>query len=71
MKAKKTIRFNPFKELRLTWFEAFILKVSLLSVGILIGANWPDIILDWATPLLIVAIVTSVYAIIIWWKEKY
>ncbi len=71
MKAKKTIKFNPFKELRLTWFEAFILKISLLSVGILIGANWPDIILDWATPLLVIAIVTSVYAIIIWLKEKY
>lgn len=68
--AKKTNNhYNIFKTLRLTWFEAFVLKVSLLTVGILIGANWPGIVQDWATPLLILAIVSSVYAILVWWKE--
>lgn len=60
---------NIFKTLKLQWYEVMFFKISLLSVGILIGANWPAIIQDWATPLLIVAIVASLYTILIWWKE--
>ena len=60
---------NIFKTLKLQWYEVMFFKISLLSVGILIGANWPAIIQDWATPLLIVAIVASLHTIIIWWKE--
>lgn len=70
MKTKKRVNhFNIFKTLKLNWFELFVLKVSILTVGILIGANWPGIISDWATPLLIIAVVASVYFILVWWKE--
>lgn len=58
-----------FKTLKLQWYEVMFFKISLLSVGILIGANWPAIIQDWATPILIIALVSSVYAVLIWWKE--
>ena len=60
---------NIFKTLKLQWYEVMFFKISLLSVGILIGANWPAIIQDWATPILIIALVSSVYAVLIWWKE--
>jgi hypothetical protein len=66
---KHVNHLNIFKTLRLHWYEAVILKIAILSFGILIGANWPTIVLDWATPLLIVAVVTSLYAILVWWKE--
>ncbi len=60
---------NIFKTLKLQWYEVMFFKISLLSVGILIGANWPAIIQDWATPILIIALVSSVYAVLVWWKE--
>ena len=69
MAKNHTNHLRIFKTLRLHWYEALLLKISLLSVGILIGANWPGIVLDWATPLLIVAVVSSLYAILVWWKE--
>lgn len=69
MAKQQVNHFNIFKTLRLNWFEMFVLKISLLTVGILIGANWPGIVQDWATPLLIVALVSSIYAILVWWKE--
>ena len=69
MAKNHTNHLSIFKTLRLHWYEALFLKISLLSIGILIGANWPAIVLDWATPLLIVAVVASLYAILVWWKE--
>ncbi len=58
-----------FKSVKLKWYEGLALKIALLSIGILIGANWPGIISDWATPLLIIAVVTSVWAAVVWLKE--
>ncbi len=50
------------KSVHLEWYEALAVKIALLSTGILIGANWPGIIHDWSLPLLILVVVTSVYA---------
>lgn len=69
MTKKHPNHLNVFKVLRLHWYEALVLKIAILSVGILIGANWPGIVLDWATPLLIIAVASSLYAILVWWKE--
>lgn len=69
MAKKYNNHLNVFKSVRLHWYEALFIKISLLSIGILIGANWPGIVLDWATPILIVAVVSSLYAILVWWKE--
>jgi hypothetical protein len=69
MAQKHVNHLNIFKTLKLHWYEAMILKIAILSFGILIGANWPGIVLDWATPILIVAVVASLYAILVWWKE--
>lgn len=57
------------KTIHLKWYEALALKIALLTVGILIGATWPGIINDWSMPILIIAVVSSIYAIIIWIKE--
>ena len=69
MVKKHVNHLNIFKTLKLQWYEVFGLKIAILSVGILIGANWPGIVLDWATPILIIALVSSLYAILVWWKE--
>jgi hypothetical protein len=69
MRRKHVKHFNIFKTLKLNWFELFVLKIAILTVGILIGANWPGVVLDWATPLLIIAVVSSIYFVLVWWKE--
>lgn len=68
-KKNKKENLNILKTLRLNWFELLILKIALLSFGILIGANWPGIIMDWSAPILIIAIVSSFYVVLVWWKE--
>ena len=69
MAQKHINHLNVFKTLKLHWYEAVMLKIAILSVGILIGANCPAIVLDWTTPILIVAVASSLYAILVWWKE--
>ena len=54
-----------FKSVSFAWYEISALKVALLGIGVLIGANWPDIIHDWSLPILIAAIVASVYGTLV------
>ncbi|PJE64301.1 MAG: hypothetical protein COU90_02520 [Candidatus Ryanbacteria bacterium CG10_big_fil_rev_8_21_14_0_10_43_42] len=58
-----------FKPITLRWWQVSVVKISLLSLGIYIGATWTDIFEKWTTILLAVFIVTAFYLIIVWWKQ--
>jgi len=57
------------KTFTLKWWETGLFKLGLLSIGIIIGAMWPDIFRQWLVLLWILFIIPSGYVAYIWWKQ--
>ena len=60
---------NPFKSFTLKWWQGGLLKIALISLGIAIGANWPELFADWINALLILFLILAGYITIVWWKQ--
>jgi hypothetical protein len=61
MKITKTVRF--------TWWQVTLLKVSVLSFGIILGSLWPALFLPYLPELLFVTVALGLYLGVIWWKQ--
>lgn len=60
---------NVFKSFTLKWWQGSLLKVSMITLGIVIGATWPDIFYAWRLGLLLVFALPSAYLGWIWWRQ--
>jgi len=60
---------NLFKDGTLTWWEAGILKVSVLCIGIAIGANWPQLFVQHTIFLVVLGLILGLYLIPAWFKK--
>ena len=58
-----------FKNGSYSWWQVGILKLSLLSIGIAIGAYWQEIFLPYVTWLAIAGVVLGLYAAYAWIKQ--
>ena len=63
------MHMNIFKPITLEWWQVGIFKLSLLSLGVFIGAYWADIFAPWTTTLLVIFVVTALYLFPVWWKN--
>lgn len=59
-----------FRSFTLTWWQGVLLKLSMLSLGIVIGTGWPEIFSQWISLLLIVFVVLSTYISFVCWKQN-
>jgi hypothetical protein len=64
------IGMRIFKSTTFTWWELGMLKWTGLSVGIAIGATWPDIFAHYAGALLIVAFVLAIRPTIAYFRQS-
>ena len=60
---------NIFKTFTLKWWQAGLFKVMLISLGILIGAAWPDVFNAWRMLLLALFVMPTIYITWVWWKQ--
>ena len=60
---------NIFKSITLKWWQGSLFKISILSLGIAIGASWPNIFLNWVIPLTVLFAVLVCYIGYVWWKQ--
>jgi hypothetical protein len=60
---------NLFKSFRLTWFQAATWKVGMLSLGIVVGARWHELLAGYQPLLVALAAGTLAYVTWIWWKQ--
>ena len=58
-----------FKSFRLTWWQAALFKLSVASLGIIIGATWSDLFLHWRPELLLVGVLSGLGVLWVWWKQ--
>lgn len=59
-----------FKSGTYTWWQVGILKLSLLLIGISIGAYWPVVFRDWLTSMIIVAAICGIYTMVVWIRQS-
>jgi hypothetical protein len=52
---------NIFKNYTFTWWQAGIFKVSVICIGVAIGANWPEVFAKHTTLLIVIAVVLGIY----------
>jgi hypothetical protein len=57
------------KSFTLKWWETSLFKICSISLGIIIGATWPEIFLQWRSALLLVVVLPGLYLTWIWWKQ--
>ena len=50
-----------FKNYTFTWWQAGIFKICLLSLGIAIGANWPEVFAQYTALLIVIAVILGIY----------
>lgn len=60
---------NIFKTFTLKWWQAAVFKLSLLSLGLMVGAAWADALNPWRMALLPLFIVSAACITWIWWKQ--
>ena len=64
-----TTRMNLFKDGTLKWWQASILKVSVLCIGIAIGANWPQLFVGHTVFLVLLGVGLGLYLLPVWFKK--
>ncbi len=63
-------RLTLFKPVTFTWWQVAFLKLSLLSLGVVLGASWPDIFRAWRGVLLVVCVVPAFYLTYVWFQQR-
>jgi len=60
---------NLFKTFTLRWWQAGVFKISLLSLGIIIGATWPEIFNAWRMVLVVLFVFSTAYVLWLWLRQ--
>ena len=59
-----------FKSVTLTWWQVGLLKLSLLSLGVILGATWPGVFVNWREVLLVLFVVPAFYVTYVWFQQR-
>lgn len=65
-----TLRMNPFKSTRFTWWQLGMLKWTTLFFGLAIGSTWPEVFAPYAEILALIAVVAGAYLAFVWFRNK-
>jgi hypothetical protein len=60
---------NVFKSFTLRWWQGSLFKFSMVALGIVLGATWPEIFRAWCSVLLVVFALPAAYLSWVWWKQ--
>jgi len=65
MRRKATL----FTSFTFTWWQLGLVKISLLSLGVVVGATWPGVFVVWRDLLLVLFVVPAFYVSYLWFKQ--
>ncbi len=60
---------NPFKAFQLMWWQAGLLKLSMLALGLVVGSTWPAVFRGWQGLLWVLFVVPGFYLSYVWLKQ--
>jgi hypothetical protein len=58
-----------FRTVRYTFWQIGLLKLAMLSLGIAIGAYWPEVFLPYLTHLLILTLLLGIYLAVVYFRQ--
>jgi len=58
-----------FKNYTFTWWQAGILQISAVCIGVALGAHWPEIFAPYTTALIVIAVMLGTHLIVISFKK--
>lgn len=61
---------NIFKSVTFKWWQLKLYKLAVLSLGIVIGSQWPEVFLPYTVHLLTLTVLLGVYLIALWYKQR-
>jgi hypothetical protein len=65
MRRKTTL----FKSFTFAWWQLGLLKLSLLSLGIVVGATWSGVFMGWRDLLVVLFVAPAFYLSYVWLKQ--
>ncbi len=60
---------NPLKSFTLSWWQAGLLKLSMLALGLAVGATWPEVFVAWRNMLVVLFLVPAFYLSYVWLNQ--
>jgi hypothetical protein len=60
---------NPFKSFRLTWWQAGLLKLSMVALGLTVGSMWPEVFVAWRSLLLVLFVIPALFVSYVWLRQ--
>ena len=60
---------NIFKSFTLKWWQIGLFKLSLLSLGIILGVYFQAFFLQWIVVVTIIFVALGIYIATVWWKQ--
>lgn len=58
-----------FKSLTLKWWQISLLKLSLISFGIILGIYFQTFFFRWIVFVTILFVVPGIYLVKVWWRQ--
>ena len=60
-----------FRDYTLRWWEISVLKLTVLSFGLLVGSQWPNVFLKYSTIPLVIFIAGTIYLVVVLFKKPH
>jgi hypothetical protein len=61
---------NLFKDYTFTWRQLALFETSLLAIGIAVGANWPQIFVQYTIPLVVIGLGIVIYIAFVLFRKN-
>jgi hypothetical protein len=58
-----------FKSFTLKWWQGGLFKLSMISLGIILGVYFQTFFLKWIVIVTIIFIVPAIYLFRLWWRQ--
>lgn len=58
-----------FKSFTFAWWQLSLLKLSLVSLGVIVGSTWPEVFVGWRDLLAVLFVAPAFYVSYLWLKQ--